>query len=134
MITGESIPVSKKVGSPLIGGTINQHGLLRMETHKVSSGCMPLTQFRWEKIRLYLKSSSLSLMHKILKGRPNRFLNIHHLAHSLQLADKISGYFVPVVILLSILTFIVWDVLTGLEIIPPEDLTYCRLFSITNCE
>eukprot|EP01127_Copromyxa_protea_P017494 TRINITY_DN5335_c0_g1_i2.p1 TRINITY_DN5335_c0_g1~~TRINITY_DN5335_c0_g1_i2.p1 ORF type:complete len:931 (-),score=220.96 TRINITY_DN5335_c0_g1_i2:43-2835(-) len=114
MITGESIPVSKKVGSPLIGGTINQHGLLHMVTHKVGS------------------DTALSQIIQLVSDAQNSK------GETQKLADKISGIFVPVVIVLSLLTFIVWDIITGLDLVPLEfmssgtnGITFSLLFAMS---
>lgn len=84
MITGEPIPVEKEVGSPIIGGTINQTGSFLMQAEKVG--------------REMLLSRIVQMVADAQRSR----------APIQSLADKVSGYFVPVVVLVAILTFIVW--------------------------
>lgn len=84
MITGESIPVSKKKGDAVIGATINKYGLLRIAAKNVG------------------KDSVLQQIIKLVKDAQSSKAPIQ------RLADKISGYFVPVVILISIISFSIW--------------------------
>lgn len=84
MITGEPIPVEKEVGSKVIGATINQTGSFLMQAEKVGSET--------------LLSRIVQMVAEAQRSR----------ALIQSLADKVSGYFVPVVILVAILTFIVW--------------------------
>lgn len=83
-ITGESIPVLKDKGSTVIGATINKTGFFKMEATKVGSDTT-LSQI----IRLMEEASSSE-------------------APISKLADRISAYFVPAVILISAISFIVW--------------------------
>ncbi len=83
-ITGESIPVDKTVGDNVISATINQNGVLKIKALKVG-GDTTLSQI----IRL-MEDASLSK------------------APIARLADKISGVFVPVVMSIALVTFIVW--------------------------
>jgi len=83
-ITGESIPVLKEKGSTVIGATINKTGFFKMEATKVGNDTT-LSQI----IRLMEEASSSK-------------------APISKLADRISAYFVPAVILISVISFIVW--------------------------
>ncbi len=87
MISGEPIPVVKEAGSKVIGSTINQTGSFIMKATHIGSDTM------------------LSRIIQMVNDAQ------HSRAPIQRLADKVSGYFVPVVIIIAILTFIVWIVL-----------------------
>src|SRR6266487_4060079 len=87
MITGESIPVEKTVGEPLIGATINQRGLLRMRATKVGADTVLAT-----------------IIHMVEQAQGSK-------APIQRLADTISGIFVPVVLVIAAFTFIGWAII-----------------------
>src|SRR5512136_511200 len=84
MLTGESLPASKKVGDEVIGATLNKTGAFKFRTTKVG------------------KDTALAQIVKMVQDAQNSKAPIA------RLADTISGYFVPVVMILGVLTFIVW--------------------------
>ncbi|WP_282055742.1 heavy metal translocating P-type ATPase [Maribacter luteus] len=86
MITGEPIPVNKTVDDKVISGTINGNQSFLMKAEKVGSDTL-LSQ----------------IIHMVNDASRSR-------APIQNLADKVSGYFVPVVVLISIVTFIVWSI------------------------
>jgi P-type Cu+ transporter len=90
MITGESIPVEKGVGNPLIGATINQRGLLRMRATKVGADTV-----------------LASIIHMVEQAQGSK-------APIQRLADTISGMFVPVVLVIAALTFTGWAIVGNL--------------------
>jgi Cu+-exporting ATPase len=98
MITGESIPLDKKVGDMVIGGTINKMGSFRFEATRVG------------------KDTTLAQIIRLVEEAQGSKAPIQ------RLADVISSYFVPIVIGISILTFIIWYFLG-----PQPTLTYALL-------
>jgi len=82
--TGESMPVDKKVGDKVIGATINQYGVIKVRIEKVG------------------KDTFLSQVIKLVSEAQASKVPVQ------ELADKITSYFVPVILLLSILTFTLW--------------------------
>ena len=84
MVTGEPIPVEKAPGDRLIGGTVNGTGSLVMRAERVGSETM------------------LAQIVKMV-GEAQRTK-----APIQRLADVVSGYFVPIVILVAVVTFIAW--------------------------
>jgi Cu+-exporting ATPase len=84
MITGESIPVTKRSGDEVIGATINTSGSFRFKATKVG------------------KDTALSQIIKMVEEAQGTKAPIQ------RLADRISGVFVPVVIGISIVTLFVW--------------------------
>ncbi|GKV56888.1 copper-translocating P-type ATPase [Sporosarcina sp. NCCP-2222] len=84
MITGESIPVDKTAGDPVIGATINKNGSLQIKATKVG------------------KDSALSQIVKVVEEAQGSKAEIQ------RLADKISGIFVPIVVGIAILAFLDW--------------------------
>ena len=84
MITGESVPVEKSVGDRVIGATVNASGSFIMRAERVGSETM-LAQI-------------VDLVSQAQRSR----------APIQRLADKVSGWFVPSVILIAVVTFIVW--------------------------
>jgi Cu+-exporting ATPase len=86
MITGESMPVTKEVGANAIGGTINQSGALVIEARKVGRDTM--------------LSQIVQLVAEAQRSR----------APIQRLADQVSGYFVPAVIAVALLTFAAWGI------------------------
>lgn len=89
MVTGESIPVDKSVGDAVIGSTINNSGTIIFRAEKVGSETM-LAQ----------------IVDFVKKAQTSR-------APIQDLTDKISGIFVPVVVILGLLTFWIWFVFLG---------------------
>ncbi len=87
MITGESIPVEKVEGEPLIGATINQRGLLRMHATRVGSDTV-----------------LASIIRLVEQAQGSK-------APIQRLADTISGIFVPVVLMIAAFTFIGWAII-----------------------
>ncbi|OIK14556.1 copper-translocating P-type ATPase [Bacillus sp. MUM 116] len=87
MITGESIPIEKLNGDPVIGSTINKNGTLTIKATKVG------------------KNTALAGIIKIVEEAQGSKAPIQ------RVADTISGYFVPVVVALSILTFLIWYII-----------------------
>lgn len=87
-ITGESIPIEKTVGNNVVSGTINKNGYLKMKATKVGN------------------NTTLSQIIKLVEEASNSKAPIA------QIADKVSGVFVPIVIAISVLTVIIW-LLTG---------------------
>ena len=90
MITGESIPVDRKKGDEVIGATINKSGLLRIKTTKVGS------------------DTALSQIVKMVQEA------IAQRAPMQRLADVVSSYFVPAVVVVSIVSFLFWYYVAGL--------------------
>lgn len=84
MITGEPIPVQKEVGCAVISGTINQTGSFLMQAEKVGS-----------------KTLLSRIVQMVAEAQRSR-------APIQSLADKVAGYFVPLVVLVAVLTFIIW--------------------------
>ena len=89
MVTGESIPTDKTVGSQVIGATINKSGSFIMKATKVGSDTM------------------LSQIIKLVEEAQGSKAPIQ------RLADRVSEIFVPAVLVLAILTFFGWVLLTG---------------------
>ncbi|MFC0589408.1 heavy metal translocating P-type ATPase [Novosphingobium aquiterrae] len=85
MVTGESMPVTKEAKSKLIGGTINQTGGLVMRAEKIGRDTM--------------LSRIVQMVAEAQRSR----------APIQRLADTVSGWFVPAVIAVAVLTFIVWS-------------------------
>lgn len=86
MISGEPIPVMKREGDRVIGATVNQKGSFVMRTEKVGSQTL-LSQ----------------IVHMVVEAQRSR-------APIQKLADHVSGYFVPAVILSAMITFIIWSI------------------------
>ncbi|QTE23717.1 heavy metal translocating P-type ATPase [Polaribacter cellanae] len=86
MITGEPIPVNKAEGDKVSSGTINGNQSFLMKAQKVGSDTL-LSQ----------------IIHMVNDASRSR-------APIQKLADTVSGYFVPVVVLISLITFIIWAV------------------------
>ncbi len=109
MVTGESLPVEKQQGDALIGATINKTSTFEMRADKVGEGTM-LAQIA-ELVRQAQGSS----------------------APIQQLADKVSGVFVPVVVLIATLMFFFWWLAApalGLSA-PGESLTLAVYIAVT---
>jgi Cu+-exporting ATPase len=84
MLTGESIPVEKKLGSEVIGGTINQYGAFYFKASKIG------------------KDTVLSQIIKIVEEAQGSKAPVQHFA------DKVAGIFVPAVLGIAVLTFLIW--------------------------
>ena len=97
MLTGESLPVEKGPGDVVIGATINKLGLLKFEATKVG------------------KDTALAQIIRLVEDAQGSKAPIQ------QLADKVSAVFVPVVISIAMLTFLVWYFVIPLD--PNSDLS-----------
>ena len=84
MATGESMPIKKKIGDKVLGATINQSGLIKLKATKIG------------------KDTFLSQIIKMVEETQGSKVPIQ------EFADKVTGIFVPIVIILAILTFISW--------------------------
>ena len=98
MITGESIPVEKNVGDEVIGASINRTGSFQFEATKVG------------------KDTTLAQIIRLVEEAQGSKAPIQ------RLADVVVSYFVPTVIAIAIVTFIIW-LLVG----PPSALTFAIL-------
>lgn len=87
MITGEPLPVEKTEGSPLTGGTLNKNGSLVMRAEKVGA-----------------ETTLSRIVEMVAKAQRSR-------APIQGLADRVSFYFVPAVVLVAIIAFIAWALL-----------------------
>ncbi len=90
MLTGESLPVEKKTGDKIFAGTINQHGLLKAKATQVG------------------KETTLGHILRIVEQAQASKAPIQ------RIADKVTGIFVPIVLLIALLTFLAWVAL-GLD-------------------
>ncbi|MEC2075225.1 heavy metal translocating P-type ATPase [Metabacillus fastidiosus] len=84
MLTGESVPVDKTIGDTVIGATINKNGFLKMKATKVG------------------KDTALAQIIKVVEEAQGSKAPIQ------RMADQISGIFVPIVVGIAIITFLVW--------------------------
>jgi Cu+-exporting ATPase len=84
MVTGEPIPVEKNPDDPVIGATVNGTGSLVMEAQRVGADTL-LAQ----------------IVHLVAQAQRSR-------APIQKLADRVAGYFVPAVVVIALITFVVW--------------------------
>ncbi|SCW51510.1 Cu+-exporting ATPase [Paenibacillus tianmuensis] len=84
MLTGESIPVEKKPGDAVIGATVNRNGSLRVKATKVG------------------KETALAQIIRVVEDAQGSKAPIQ------RVADRISGIFVPIVVGIAVLTFLIW--------------------------
>src|SRR5690606_21867147 len=84
MITGEPLPVKKSAGDSVIGGTVNQTGSFEMRAEKVGS-----------------ETTLSRIVEMVAHAQRSR-------APIQRIADTVAGYFVPAVIAIAILTFVLW--------------------------
>lgn len=84
MLTGESLPVEKKAGDSVIGATINKNGMLRIKATKVG------------------KETALAQIIKVVEEAQGSKAPIQ------RVADIISGIFVPIVVGIAVIAFLVW--------------------------
>ncbi|WJE15102.1 heavy metal translocating P-type ATPase [Halobacillus sp. ACCC02827] len=89
MITGESLPVEKQEGDAVIGSTINKNGTIRMEAERIG------------------KDTALAGIVRIVEEAQGSKAPIQ------RTADAISGIFVPIVVGIALLTFLLWFFLNG---------------------
>jgi Cu+-exporting ATPase len=98
MITGESIPVEKNVGDEVIGASINKTGSFHLEARKVG------------------ENTTLAHIIRLVEEAQGSKAPIQ------RLADRVVSYFVPIVIGIAIITFVIWY-----SIGPPPALTFAIL-------
>ncbi|WP_426492504.1 heavy metal translocating P-type ATPase [Hymenobacter sp. 102] len=91
MLTGESLPVEKKAGDPVFGATLNKTGSFRFRVTKVGADTM------------------LAQIVKLVEDAQGSRAPIQ------RLADKVSAIFVPTVVVIAILTFVLWFDLAPVE-------------------
>jgi P-type Cu+ transporter len=91
MLTGEPIPVRKSAGEPVIGGSVNQTGSFLMIADKIGDETV--------------LSRMIALVADAQRSR----------APIQSLADRVAGYFVPAVVVVSVLTFLFWAVFRPAE-------------------
>lgn len=96
MVTGEAMPVQKRKGSFMIGGTVNGHG--RVDLRVTRAG----------------RDTQLSQIVKLVQDAQTTRAPIQ------RLADTIAGYFVPAILILGLLTFVVWMILSHALTNPPK--------------
>lgn len=101
MLTGESIPVEKSTGSPVIGATINKFGTFKFKTTKIG------------------KDTALSQIIKMVENAQGTKAPIQ------KIADQVSGIFVPIVISIAVLTFLGW-----LSFSPDRDFTIALINAV----
>jgi len=89
MLSGEPLPVDKQTGDPVVGGTINGQGLLRFSATRVG------------------KETALAQIIKLVQEAQGSKAPIQ------ALADKVAAVFVPGIIAIAVLVFIIWWGLTG---------------------
>ncbi len=89
MITGESLPVDKSAGDPVIGATLNKQGLLTFEATKVG------------------RETALAQIIRLVEQAQGSKAPIQ------RLADRVSAIFVPTVVSIAVLTFAIWLIGTG---------------------
>ena len=84
MVSGESLPVEKRKNDKVIGATINQDGILYVKATKIG------------------KETFLSQIIKLVEEAQGSKVPIQ------EFADKVTSYFVPIILIVSILTFLIW--------------------------
>jgi Cu+-exporting ATPase len=89
MLTGESIPVDKKIGDKVFGGTVNKEGVFK---------------FRAEKIG---KETVLAQIIKLVEEAQTQKAPIQ------RVADRVVNFFVPIVVIIALISFIVWYFVLG---------------------
>ena len=89
MLTGESVPVDKGPGDTVYGATVNQQGLLTIRAGRVGSD-----------------TALAQIVHLVEEAQASK-------APVQKLADRISGVFVPIVMLIALVTFGSWFLITG---------------------
>jgi Cu+-exporting ATPase len=89
MLTGESMPVDKKVGDGVVGATINKDGLLKFRATKVG------------------KETALAQIIKLVEQAQGSKAPIQ------RLADSVAAVFVPVVVTIALIAFIAWFAIVG---------------------
>ncbi|MPW24452.1 heavy metal translocating P-type ATPase [Alkalibaculum sp. M08DMB] len=92
MATGESMPVKREIGHEVIGATINKQGLLKIEVTKIG------------------KDTFLSQVVKMMEECQGSKVPIQ------EFADRITGYFVPAIIVITIGTFISYNIFPGFHL------------------
>ncbi|WP_082602773.1 copper-translocating P-type ATPase [Lentilactobacillus kisonensis] len=92
MVTGESMPTNKKVGDSVVGATVNGTGAFTFKATKIG------------------KNTMLSQIVALVKKAQNSHAPIQGLT------DKVANIFVPVVIMVAVLTFLIWYVFIGASI------------------
>jgi Cu+-exporting ATPase len=93
MLTGESIPVDKKPGDPVYGATINSNGVIRFKAEKVGN------------------ETALAQIIKLVEDAQGSK------APRAQMADIVSGYFVPVVCAIALIAGIAWFIAASLGVV-----------------
>ncbi|KAK4129627.1 heavy metal translocatin, partial [Parathielavia appendiculata] len=96
MVTGEAMPVQKTKGSFLIGGTVNGHGKVDFRVTRAG------------------RDTQLSQIVKLVQDAQTNRAPIQ------RLADILAGYFVPTILFLGLMTFLVWMVLSHVLPHPPK--------------
>jgi Cu+-exporting ATPase len=91
MLTGESLPVEKKLNDNVFGGTINTNGLIHFKTTKIG------------------KDTILSQIIKLVEEAQGSKASIQ------RFADKVSSIFVPIILVIAVFTFIVWQLVFGMS-------------------
>jgi Cu+-exporting ATPase len=102
MITGEPLPVSKGAGDKVVGATMNQTGSFLMRAERIGSETL-LAQ----------------IVQMVAEAQRSR-------APIQKLADTVSGYFVPAVISIAVVTFIVWSIVG-----PPPAMAYALVNAVS---
>ncbi len=91
MITGEPMPVAKQAGDDVFGGTVNQAGTFQMRAQHIGQET--------------LLAQIVTLVADAQRSR----------APIQRIADRVAGWFVPVVVLASVLTFVLWALFSPWE-------------------
>ena len=108
MLTGESLPVEKKIGDPVIGSTLNKMGMIHFEATKVG------------------KETALAQIVKLVEEAQGSKAPIQ------KLADQVSAVFVPIVILVAATTFAIWYFFPPVTLAHGQDLLTRALINMVS--